>query len=179
MTELTPDERAVAATAALAAGGDQVTARAVQQAARVNMSVAARAAREWNEQQAHARQVPPPPDALLLRLQGIWREAVELARAEHEAERDGWAAKLKNAEDERDGALEEAEAERLHAQDELARACARIAELEAAVDQARAEAVRAGERISAAESRASAAEGVSVGLREALAALTPPTKKRA
>ena len=106
-TAQTPDERAAEAAAALAADGDQVTARAVQQAARVNMSVAARAAREWNEGQAQTRDVPEPPDAVTVRFQGVWREAIEAARAEHQAEREGWTARITSIEDERDAALED------------------------------------------------------------------------
>lgn len=171
MTEQTPEERATAAAEALAAEGFPVTARAVQQRAQVGMNVASPVARDWNARQALARKVPPLPDSVAVRVQGLWREAVEAARAEHDAERDGWAAQLKNFEDERDGALDEARS----AQQELDRANARISELEGVVEQVRGVTAEAERRVVESEARAAAAEGVAVGLREALVALSPKT----
>lgn len=167
MAEKTPQERAAEAAEALAAEGNPVTARAVQQRAQVSMNVASPVAREWNEAQAQSREVPPVPDSVTLRVQGLWREAVEAARGEHQVERDGWAARLASAEEERDGALEDVG----RAQAQLDAAATRIAELEALVEQVRATVGEAEARTAAAETRASAAEGVAVGLREALTAL--------
>lgn len=171
MAEQTPEERATAAVEALAAEGSPVTARAVQQRAQVGMNVASPAARNWNAQQARAREVPPLPDSVAIRVQGLWREAVEAARSEHQAERDGWAAQLKNVEDERDGALDDASS----AQHELDRASARIAELEVIVERAHAVTTEAERRAVASEARAATAEGVADGLREALATLSSKT----
>ncbi|MBK8460146.1 MAG: DNA-binding protein [Micropruina sp.] len=171
MAEHTPEERAAAAAEELAAEGFPVTARAVQQRAQVGMGVASPAARDWNARQAHTRKVPPLPDSVAVRVQGLWREAIEAARAEHQAERDGWASQLKNVEDERDGALDEASG----AQQELDRANAHISELEVIVEQIRGMTAEAERRAVASEARAAAAEGVAVGLREALTALSPKT----
>jgi|SRR5665647_491466 hypothetical protein len=179
MADKTPDERAAAAAEALAAEGAAVTARAVQQRARVDMNVASPAAREWNARQAQAREVPPLPDSVEVRIQGMWREAVEAARAEHQVERDGWAARIKVVEDDRDGALEDA----TRIRGELDRATARNAELEEALEQALAAASQAQARTAAAEAhaaaaeaRAAAAEGVAAGLREGLSALSSKMK---
>lgn len=175
MAENTPEERAAAAAEALAAEGAAVTARGVQQRALVGMNVASPAAREWNARQAQARDVPPLPTSVVARTEALWREAVEAARAEHQVERDGWAARLKVVEDERDGALEDVTS----AQEAIEQATARIAELEAAAQQAVAVATQAQARTGVAEvraaeaeARAAAAEGVAAGLREALSALS-------
>lgn len=169
MSDKTPEARALEAAEAIAAEGSPVTARAVQQRAKVNMNVASPVARDWNEQQAQAREVPPMPDAVTLRVEALWRAAFEAARDEHQVETDGWAARLKAAQDERDGALEDlsiAQQEVEAANQRTEDASARIAELEAEPNQARGEAA-------AAETRAVAAEGIATGLKEALAVLTP------
>jgi len=172
MAEKTAEERAAAAAEALAAEGAAVTARAVQQRAQVGMNVASPAAREWNTRQNQARDLPPLPNSVVARTEALWGEAIEAARAEHHAERDGWAARVTVVEDERDGALEDATS----AQDALAQATARIAELEAAVHEAVAATSEAQAHTSAAEARAAAAEGVAAGLREALSVLSSKMK---
>lgn len=179
MADKTPEERAAAAAEALAAEGAAVTARAVQQRARVNMNVATPVARDWNAREAQAREVPPPPDPVVNRFLALWREAVESSRAEHQVERDLWAARVKVVEDERDGAFEDVTT----AQQELDRATARIAELEevveqalAAVAQAQAGTTAAEARVVAAETRAAVADGVATTLREALSAISPSSK---
>lgn len=185
--EQSTQDRAAAAAEALASEGVAVTARTVQQRARVSMSVAAAVAREWNKQQAAARAIPEVPTQVLARVDAIWREAVEAARTEHEAERDGWAARLAASEEERAGLVEDVdriEAERA-AERDAARAEAdelrsHIAALDAELTAQKEAAAAAATSVAAAESRAAeaenraaAAEGVVSGLREALAALSP------
>lgn len=186
----TVQQRAEAAAEALAAEGSPVTARTVRERSRVNMSVATAAARAWNEREAQAREVPAMPDAVLTRMEGVWREAFAAARDEHQAERDGWAAQLAAAEAERDALGEDVD--RAEAERDEARAAAealgeelraRIADLENQVATERAAAEASAIATAAAEARASAAEGVAAGLREgvtelraALAALTPKKK---
>jgi hypothetical protein len=172
MADKTPEERAAEAAEALAAEGAAVTARSVQQRARVNMNVAAPVARDWKAQEAQAREVPPPPDPVVRRFLALWREAVESSRAEHQVERDGWAGRIKVLEDERDGAFEDVTS----AQQELDRATARIAEQAETVEQALAAAAQARAATTAAETRAAVAEGVAAALREALAAVSPVSK---
>lgn len=169
MDEATPQDRAASAAEALAAEGNPVTARAVQQRARVSMTIAAAVARDWNSKQAEMQAVPDIPEAINARVQSLWREAVLAARAEHDTDREGWASKIRGITDERDGALEDADRERQRADEleaELASAADRIAGLETQLHRAQAE-------VAAAETRAAAAEGVAGGLREALAALKP------
>ncbi|MBS1673148.1 MAG: DNA-binding protein [Actinobacteria bacterium] len=188
--QLTVQQRAEAAAEALAAEGSPVTARTVRQRARVNMSVAAAVARAWNEREAESREVPAMPDAVLARMEGLWREAVAAARDEHQAERDGWAAQLAAVEAERDALGEDvdrAEAERdeaVAAAEELGEELrSRISDLERQLEAERASLATAAAATAAAEGRAAAAEGVAEGLREgvaelraALAALTPKGK---
>lgn len=101
----------------LEAEGAGVTARAVRERAGVRMSVAAEAAKAWNERQAATVEVPGVPTTVQNRLEGIWREAVQFARAELSAEREGlrqqveaaheeteaYRAEVKTLEDTRDG----------------------------------------------------------------------------
>lgn len=168
MAEATPRERAEDAAEALAAEGAAVTARAVQQRAQVGMNVASPVAREWNARQSQSRDLPPLPNSVLARINAVWGEAVEAARVEHQAERDGWVARLAEVEDERDGAIDDV----TRCQEELAQAAARIAELEQALEQAQGATTQAQVNAAAAEARASSAEGVAAGLREALSALS-------
>ena len=56
------------------------TARAIREAAGVSMAVAAATARAWNESQG-PEDVPPVPEAVQLRLAGVWREAVAASRS--------------------------------------------------------------------------------------------------
>ena len=88
----TPIERARVAAEQLAAAGQAVTARAVRQASGVKMAVDV--ARQWNEARGQEVEAPPVPEAVLLRIEGVWREAYSLAQDEFEAERTGWAAKI-------------------------------------------------------------------------------------
>lgn len=180
MVSTTPEQRALAAAETLDAEGSPVTARAVQQAAQVGMNVAMKVAKEWNAQKAQARDVPPIPDAVMARVNALWREAIEAAHAEHQVEVDGWVARVKHAEDERDAAMEDAEAEHARFEEAHARATrsldnaeARIGELEAAAQQHAAVLAEAEARAASAETRAAAAEGIAAGLREALEALSP------
>lgn len=179
MPEATPRERAIAAAEELAAEGVPVTARAVRERAQVNMNIASPVAREWNSRESQARDVPAMPDSVVPRVEALWRAAVEAARVEHHAERDGWMAQVKGAEDERDAALDDVTA----AQAQLEDALAKIGRLEELVDEVRSAAAVADEKVAAAEARvvgaeqrAIAAEGVAEGLREALAAVSPSPK---
>ncbi len=186
----TSQQRAEAAAEALAAEGSPVTARTVRQRARVDMGAAAAAARAWKEREAELRDVPAMPDAVLARMEGVWREAFSAARDEHQAERDGWAAQLAAVEAERDALGEDVD--RAEAERDEARAAgetvaeelrARITQLENQFAAERATAEASAVAAAAAEARAIAAEGVAEGLREgsaelraALAALTPKSK---
>lgn len=179
MTETSTQERATAAAEALSAEGTPVTARTVQQRARVSMSVAAAVAREWNAKEAAARAIPEVPAQVLARVDAIWREAVEAARTEHDTEREGWAARIAAGEEERAGLTEELERiEAEHSEEHAAAQAAadelhaRIAAHEADAAEHAAAATSAAAAVAAAEARASAAEGVAAGLREALSALT-------
>lgn len=183
MAEQTSQQRAEQAAEELAAEGAVVTARTVRQRARVDMGVAAAAARAWKGREAQAREVPAVPDQVLARMEAVWRAAIESARDEHEAERDGWAARIKAAEDESRALAEEvdrAEGERDEAREaariEGDQLRARITELEKEVtrDREAAEKAVAGAAagVQEANARAAAAEGVAAGLREALATLT-------
>jgi hypothetical protein len=87
MAESTPEGRAMQAAEALAAGGHQVSARAVRERAGVAMTVAAAVARAWNESAVAAPDAPELPSSLLTRFEAMWREAFLAARAEFEGER--------------------------------------------------------------------------------------------
>ena len=93
-TPESPEQRALAAAEELAAQGDKVTARAIRQAAGVRTAVAAAAAKQWNQQQAAEEELPPVPDSVQRRIAGIWGEAVTVARASHDAERQGWETQV-------------------------------------------------------------------------------------
>lgn len=115
-TPTSPEQRAWQAAEEVAAQGRRVTARAIREAAGVSMAVAV--AKAWNEQQG-PEDVPPVPEAVQLRLAGVWREAVAAARGEHEAARQGWETQVTAAQTETlelETALEVAEAqvEQLH-----------------------------------------------------------------
>lgn len=84
----------------LEAEGADVTARAVRERAGVRMSVAAEAAKAWNERQAAAAEIPDVPATVQNRLDGIWREAVQFARAELSAEREGLRQQVEAAHEE-------------------------------------------------------------------------------
>jgi len=74
-----------------------VTARAVRQRAQVAMTVAAEAARAWNEAQAEAEAVPEVPEVVTRRFEAAWREAVTTAREEFAEARSGWQTRLETA----------------------------------------------------------------------------------
>lgn len=164
MAEQTPREKADAAAEALAAEGLDVTARAVRERAGVRMTVAVEAAREWGQQQTAAVTAPDVPDVVATRFEAIWREAWQAARAEFDAERAGLAAKVAAAAEERDrlvNDIEHLEAER----DQAAQQAEALRTKLTAAEQTHAAALKE------AENRATGAEGLAAGLREALAAL--------
>ncbi|MCY0905795.1 DNA-binding protein [Arthrobacter sp. H14-L1] len=159
-----PEQRAAEAAEALAAGGTAVTARAVRERSGVRMTVAAEAARSWNEREAQAEAVPAPPAAVEARFVALWREAVAVARGEFVEARTGWHATVEQAQAEHDAAVEDVEraeterdalagrledAGRLHASAYEALTTAR--------DEARAETLTAREQAAAAEIRNGAA----------------------
>ncbi|MBG0741073.1 DNA-binding protein [Paeniglutamicibacter antarcticus] len=161
MTEQqTPEQRAAEAAEALAAGGTAVTARAVRERSGVRMTVAAEAARSWNEREAQTEAVPEPPAAVEARFIALWREAVTFSRGEFVEARTGWHATVEQARAERDAAVEDVEraeterdalAERL---EDAGRLHASAYEaLTAARDEARAETLAAREQGVAAETR--------------------------
>lgn len=183
MAEQTSQQRAEQAAEELAAGGTAVTARTVRQRAKVDMAVAAAVARAWKEREAQARDVPAMPETVLTRMEGAWRDAVFAAREEFQTERDGWATRIEEIGAERDGLAEDvdrAEKERDAAQEtariEAEELRAKIAGLEEELARATAAAEQATAATAEAETRAATAEGVTAGLREALAALTPKKK---
>ncbi len=156
----TPEQRASDAAEALAARGAAVTARAVRQRSGVRMTVAAEAARSWNESEAQAEAVPEPPAAVEARFIALWREAVVVARGEFVEIRTGWQAKVEQAYAERDAAAEDverAEAERDALAERLEDAgrmhASAYEALTAARDEARAETAAAREQAAAAEAR--------------------------
>lgn len=177
-----PQERAEAAAEALAADGKAVTVRAVREISGVSTNVAADAAKNWNAQHAAALAELPVPEAVNRRFKGMWNDAVEAVRAEHQAERDGWAANISVLEGERDAATQDT----IKVEERLDQAEARIAELEEAVKRAEAEAAQAHARVTeaeaqvtealagvvAAEQATAVAEAVASALREALAAVS-------
>lgn len=159
MTEQqTPEQRAMEAAEVLAAEGAPVTARAVRERSGVRMTVAADAARAWNEREAQAEAVPEPPAAVEARFAALWREAVAVARSEFAEARTGWQAKVEQVEAER-GALAE-EVEHVEAERDQARAeAAAIRDQVAAErDQAAADAASVSEALAEQRSRADKSE---------------------
>ena len=92
MEQQTAEQKAAEAAASLAAEGVSVTARMVRERAGVNMKAAGEAARAWNEEQAAAAQAPELPQSVLTRVQGVWIEALSVASAAFESDRQGWDA---------------------------------------------------------------------------------------
>ena len=192
MAEKTPQERAVEAAEALSADGHPVTARAVRERARVSMSVATPVAREWNARASRHASPPPVPNevrtAIDTQVLALWERAIREARAEHEEEREGLHARFNLLAIERDEALDQVEVLNVRAtalQEQLDRAGDCVADLETSLERAHgriAEAEAALERtktqLEEELARAPAAEGLSAGLREALAALTPAPKSK-
>lgn len=95
---LDAQQRAAQAAEALAAEGNPVTNRAVRERAGVSMTVAAEAARAWNEREAEQQSVPEIPDEVRARLDGIWRTAYVAARQDFDEARAGWLGKIEAAE---------------------------------------------------------------------------------
>lgn len=152
-------ERAVTAAEALSAEGAAVTARAVRSRAQVSMTVAAAAAREWNQSEAEASAVPEVPEAVSRRFDAVWRDAVIAARGEYERAKDGWNAAIEAARAERDESAELAD--RLEGE---------LAAVRNQAKQDAAEAVSArqelGEQLAVATSRADRAEARAEALAE-------------
>lgn len=147
----TPHQRAAEAAERLAAEGLAVTARAVRERSEVRMTVAAEAAREWNEQEAQAEAVPDTPAAVDMRFTAIWREAVTIARQEFAEAKTGWRTRVEHVEAEREALADEitqVETERDQARHELAQA----------IEETAAAAARAADELTAQRSRADKAE---------------------
>ncbi|MCB9441165.1 MAG: DNA-binding protein [Mycolicibacterium sp.] len=105
-TPATAEERAARAAESLAAEGAPVTNRAVRQRAGVAMTVAAEAARAWNEREAEQQNVPAVPGDVQARFEAIWRRAYIGARDEFNEARTGWITKVSAAEAEAAAMLE-------------------------------------------------------------------------
>lgn len=133
MAEKTQDDpraAALAAAEALAAKGEAVTARSVRASAGVQMAVAAEVAREWKAREAAAGAVPPVPEVVQARLAGVWAEAVQAARAEHERAVEGWRAQVEQVEAERDEAITAADELAVAAQHDADQATEKITALQ-------------------------------------------------
>ncbi len=98
--EQTPTQRAEAAAEELAADGQAVTARAVRTASGVRMTVAAEAARAWNERVDQEGKVPDMPATFVARAEAMWRATYADARDAFAAERSGWEGRVVLAEQE-------------------------------------------------------------------------------
>lgn len=100
-------ERARVAADELSAEGEMVTARAVRSRAEVSMAVAAQIAREWKTAAETERTIPEIPGRVQVRVEGLWKEAIETVREEFEAERQGWQTRLEELSQERDDLIKE------------------------------------------------------------------------
>ena len=100
-------ERARVAADELSAEGEMVTARAVRSRAEVSMAVAAQIAREWKTAAETERAIPEMPGRVQVRVEGLWKEAIETVRDEFETERQGWQARLEELSQERDDLIKE------------------------------------------------------------------------
>ena len=100
-------ERARIAADELTAAGKTVTARAVREKAEVSMTVAAQVAREWKTSAEAERPVPEIPKRVQVRVEGLWKEAIDTVRDEFEAERQGWQRRLEETVQERDGLIKD------------------------------------------------------------------------
>lgn len=134
-TQEDPRAAALAAAEALAAKGEPVTARAVRAAAEVQMAVAAEVAREWKTREAAAAAVPPVPEVVQARLAGVWAEAVQAARAEHERAIEGWRAQVEQIEAERVEAITAADEQAAAARHDSEQAAAALTALQAQLDE--------------------------------------------
>ena len=100
-------ERARIAADELTAAGETVTARAVREKAGVSMTVAAQIAREWKTSAEAERAIPEIPKRVQVRVEGLWKEAIDTVRDEFEAERQGWQQRLEETVEERDGLIKD------------------------------------------------------------------------
>ena len=100
-------ERARAAADELSAEGEMVTARAVRARAEVSMAVAAQIAREWKTAAETERAIPEIPSRVQVRVEGLWKEAIDIVREEFETERQGWQTRLEELSHERDDLIKE------------------------------------------------------------------------
>ena len=100
-------ERARTAADELSAEGEIVTARAVRSRAEVSMAVAAQIAREWKTAAETERTIPEIPSRVQVRVEGLWKEAIEAVREEFETERQGWQTRLEELSQERDELIKE------------------------------------------------------------------------
>ena len=100
-------ERARIAADELTAAGKTVTARAVREKAEVSMTVAAQVAREWKTSAEAERSIPEIPKRVQVRVEGLWKEAIDTVRGEFEAERQGWQRRLEETIEERDGLIKD------------------------------------------------------------------------
>ena len=101
-------ERARIAADELSVEGEVVTARAVRSKAEVSMAVAVQIAREWKTAAETERAIPEIPGRVQVRVEGLWKEAVDVAREEFEAERQGWQVRLEEVGQERDELVKDA-----------------------------------------------------------------------
>ncbi len=152
-------ERARIAADELTATGGAVTARAVREAAGVSMAVAAQVAREWKTSAEAERSTPEIPTRVQVRVEGLWKEAIDTVRDEFEAERQGWQKRL-----------EETAAERDELISDIAEFEAKTEELQTLLEETRAEAVAntkaLEESVRSATSRADRAEAQVEALQE-------------
>lgn len=128
----TPERRAVEAAESLAAEGLPVTSRAVRARAGVSMAVATGAATTWNERAAAQAHIPGAPESVAARFDGIWRDAYSTAHDLFAAEREALTGRLRAAEEENRSLTED-----------LTASDARVAELQAELEQVRADAAQA------------------------------------
>lgn len=152
-------ERARIAADELTATGSAVTARAVREAAGVSMAVAAQVAREWKTSAQAERATPEIPTRVQVRVEGLWKEAIDTVRDEFEAERQGWQKRL-----------EETAAERDELISDIAQFEAKTEELQTLLEETRVEAVAntkaLEESVRSATSRADRAEAQVEALQE-------------
>lgn len=167
---------AMRAAEALTAEGGTVTARAVRERAGVAMTVAVQAAREWKAAAAEGQGVPPVPDVVQARAEGLWAEAVRVARAEHDQAVDGWKRQLRQMETERDEAIAAVDEHAVAARVQQEAAEAAIAGLREQVRalgedarREREEADRVRQDLGKAREEAAEARGQATVLREQLA----------
>ena len=152
-------ERARVAADELTAAGEAVTARAVREKAGVSMTVAAQVAREWKTSAEAERATPEIPTRVQVRVEGLWKEAIDTVRDEFEAERQGWQKRLEETAGERDELISD-----------IAELETKTEELQTLLEETRAEAVTntkaLEESVRSATSRADRAEAQVEALQE-------------